>query len=493
MSKSQFEGAPLSVQCATVPPTRGRSGVWLPGQLGVLTRWVPPVLVDEVLAVTGRVEKRVRLLPARVVVYFVLAMTLFGDCGYRGVWAALTAGLPGRLVPDPSAAALRQARRRLGAAPVALLFDRLCGPVGTEGTPGVFWRGLRVVAWDGTSVEVADSPANVAHFGRHAKATSRPAGYPQVRLTALVECGTRALIAAVFGPMHDKELSQARRLLPSLGPGMLLLADRGYDGFEAIRDAAATGADLLWRVQAGRLLPVIRPLPDGSHLSQVLDRRSADRLAAWQRRGRRTPPPELTKVTVRVVTCQVTVTTGDGRRRSTCVRLITTLLDPAQYPAAELADLYHQRWEIETAYYGLKVTLRGADRVLRSHTVEGVEQEIYALLTVFQLTRTAITDTATSAGIDPDRLSFTIALRTTRHTVITAGIPTPTCPALAVLVHPRNLATRHRRSRVSPRCVKRTLSPYAYNKTAGSVGRKTPASITITLTPQPTPADTARP
>ncbi|MFE2025488.1 transposase domain-containing protein [Streptomyces hygroscopicus] len=129
----------------------------MPGQLGVLTRWVPPDLVDEVLAATGRLEKRVRMLPARVVVYFVLAMTLFGDCGYRGVWAALTAGMPGHVVPDPSAAALRQARRRLGTAPLALLFDRLCGPVGTKGTPGVFWHGLRVVAWDGTSVEVADS------------------------------------------------------------------------------------------------------------------------------------------------------------------------------------------------------------------------------------------------------------------------------------------------------------------------------------------------
>ncbi|MFD7440933.1 hypothetical protein [Streptomyces sp. NPDC059909] len=140
-----------------------------------------------------------------------------------------------------------------------------------------------MVAWDGTCVEVADSPANVTHFGRHAKATSRPAGYPQVRLAAPGECGTKALIEDVSGPLLGKELPQARRLLPALGPGILLLTDRGYDGFEAIRDAAATGADLLWRAQSGRLLPVIQPLPDGSHLSQVLDRRSADRLAAWQR------------------------------------------------------------------------------------------------------------------------------------------------------------------------------------------------------------------
>lgn len=171
------------------------------------------------------------------------------------------------------------------------------------------------------------------------------------------------------------------------------------------------------------------------------------------------------------------------------MRLITTLLDPVRYPAAELAELYHQRWEIETAYYGLKVTLRGADRVLRSRHVEGVEQEIYALLTVFQVTRTAITDTAQGAGLDPDLLSFTIALRTARHTVITAEVPPPgrtAVTALAVLLHPRNFTERRRRSRISPRCVKRTLSPYAYNKTAGSVGRKTPVTITLTVTPQVT-------
>ncbi|MFE2025487.1 transposase [Streptomyces hygroscopicus] len=291
-------------------------------------------------------------------------------------------------------------------------------------------------------------------------------------------------------------MPQARRLLPALRPGILLLADRGYDGCQAIRDAASTGADLLWRVQSGRLLPVIQPLPDGSHLSQILDRRSGDHLAAWQRRKRSTSPPALTAMTVRVIRYQVTVTTADGRQHTSMVRLITTLLDPARHPAAELAEIYHQRWEIETAYYGLKVTLRGPDRVLRSHTVPGVEQEIYALLTVFQLTRTAIHDTAHSAGLDPDRLSFTIALRTTHHTVINAAVPAPTTPAttaLAVLLHPRNLTDRRRRSRVSPRCVKRTLSPYAYNKTAGSVGRKAPATITITLTPQPDPTGTASP
>lgn len=459
-------GAPLSVQCATAGVVRDRSWVWLPAHLGALTRWVPPSLVDEVVEASGRGERRVRLLPARVVVYFVLAMGLFTGCGYRRVWAALTAGWPFGSVADPSAAALRQARRRLGAEPLALLFNRLRGPVGTAGTLGVFWRGRRLVAWDGTCLEVPDSPANVARFRRHAARTTRPAGYPQVRLTALVECGTRALIDAVFGPQQYTELPQARALLPSLGPGMLLLADRGYDGYEALRDAAATGADLLWRVQAGRLLPVIRPLPDGTHLTLITDRRSGDRLAKWLHRGRTGQmPASLNAITMRVITYQITVTGPDGTARASTVRLVTTLLDPKRYPAGELAALYHQRWEMETTYYGLKVTLRGADRVLRSRTVNGVEQELFALLALYQASRRAITEAATSAHLDPDRLSLTIALHTVRLTVINASTSDPADLA-AVLIDARNLAPSRRRSRTSPRCV----------------GRKTTVTTTITLT-----------
>ncbi|MGI5401376.1 hypothetical protein ACQEVG_18395 [Streptomyces sp. CA-135486] len=184
---------------------------------------------------------------------------------------------------------------------------------------------------------------------------------------------------------------------------------------------------------------------------------------------------------MRVISYQITVTAADGTTRTSTVRLVTTLLDPHTHPACELAALYHQRWEIETAYFGLKVTLRGPDRVLRSHTVEGVEQELYALLAVFQITRMAITHAATATGIDPDRLSFTIALRTARHSVITADATGPPARLAAILTHTRNLAPARRRSRTSPRCVKRTLSPYAYNKTAGSVGHKAHVTTNVTL------------
>ncbi|MGW0093866.1 transposase [Streptomyces sp. NPDC003328] len=262
---------------------------------------------------------------------------------------------------------------------------------------------------------------------------------------------------------------------------MLLLADRGYDGYEALRDAATTGADVLWRVQSRRLLPVIRALPDGTHLTWVTDRRSGDRLTRWMRHGRQGPTPtNLTALTLCVISYQVTQAGADGTCRTSTVRLVTTLLDPTLYPADELAALYHQRWEIETAYYGLKVTLRGADRVLRSRTVDGVEQELYALLAPYQAMRRAITDTATTARIDPDRLSLTIALHPVRLTVINAG----TSPAVlaAVLLQARNLAPVRRRSLSNPRCIKCTLSPYAYNKTKGSVGHKTAVTTTITLT-----------
>lgn len=233
-------------------------------------------------------------------------------------------------------------------------------------------------------------------------------------------------------------------------------------------------------MQAGRLLPVMQPLPDGTHLTLIADRRSGDRLANWLHRGRSAPLPQLTAMTMRVISYQISVTAADGTSRCSTVRLVTTLLDPDRHPAAEPAALYHQRWEIETAYYGLKVTLRGADRVLRSRTVDGVEQELYALLAVFQISRIAMAQAATATGIDPDRLSFTIALRTARHTVITADTSGPARLA-AVLLDARNLTTPRRRQRTSPRCVKRTLSPYAYNKTSGSVGHKTNVTITVTL------------
>ncbi|MFJ8495978.1 IS4 family transposase [Streptomyces sp. NPDC094038] len=468
-------------------PAVGRSA-FVAGHLGGLTQIVTPHLVDEVLAVTCRVQKRVRKLPSRVVVYFVLAMTLFPGCGYAGVWASLTAGLRSRAV-EPSAAALRAARRRVGVEPFALLFARLRGPVATTATVGAFWRGLRLVAWDATTVETADTPDNVAVFKRH-RSGHGPAGYPQVHLSALVECGTRALIDAVFGPRIGGEAGQARRLLPSLAPGMLLLADRGYDSYALMREVADTGAHLLFRSKTRHPVPVLQALPDGSSICFLPLPKHSVRYHQWVRSGG--IPPQVHGLLARVIEVTIAVTTADGDRRTSSMRLLTTLLDPDRYPAVDLARLYHQRWEAETAFFAFKATLRGPSQVLRSHHPVGVNQEIYAYLITYQALRITAGQAADTAGLDPDRLSFTVALRTLRHSVISAD--RHSADITAALLDPRRLHPRKRRNRTSPRTVKRTLSPYAYNKPkAGGSWAKRRITSSFTITPRIALTNNARP
>lgn len=453
------------------------------GHLGELTQIITPSLVDAVLAKTGRVQSRVRKLPSRVVVYFVLAMALFTEYGYRGVWGCLVAG--GNLPDvDPSAAALRQARRRIGSAPLAALFDEVKGVAAATDTPGSWWRGLRLVAWDGTGLQVPDSPENLIFCGRTAGKFGL-GGFPLMRLTALVECGTRALIDVVVGPWKQSEKDQALLLCRALHPGMLLLADRGSKGVPLACAAATTGAHLLWRTSTDRLPPVLHLLPDGSYLSMATSQNEHARLARWTRH-RRGIPPQAQGLALRVIEATVTVRSDGGRLRSTELRLITTLLDHEQYPAAELAELYHARWQAEIAFLGLKVTLRGAGRVLRSQTVDGVRQELFGLLIVYQAARLIASQAAGDAGIDPDRISLTVTLRAARLTVVTAtGIastpvisPTPRI-RLAVL-HPRDLVPARRRLRILPRRVKRPISTFAYNSTRKDLPIKD-AAISIAI------------
>jgi transposase IS4-like protein len=274
------------VQSVTPACARGSGIAFAAGHLGELTQIITPPLVDAVLAATGRVQSRVRKLPSRVVVYFVLAMALFGECGYRGVWATLVAA-PGVPDVDPSAAALRHARRRVGSAPLATLFDRLEGAVATRDMTGSWWRGLQTVAWDGTSVHVPDSEANRAYCGRHSGANGT-GGFPLMRLSALVECGTRTLIDAVIGPWTQSAQAQCGLLCRALEPGMLLLADRGSKGHALTRAAAATGAHLLWRISADLQPPVLHRLPDGTYLSMSTPNQRARPAATLE------PPPAHT-------------------------------------------------------------------------------------------------------------------------------------------------------------------------------------------------------
>jgi hypothetical protein len=435
-------------------------GRFAPGHLGELTQQVPFEMVDAVLEETCRVERRVRDLPSRVVVYLLLAGCLFAELGYEQVWRRLSAGLDGLPVASPTAAAMTQARRRLGPGPLRELFFLLRGP----GPAGTRWRGLLVVAIDGTIMTVADSPANLAVYSKH-RCANGGSGYPMLRLLVLVSCGTRTVIDAVFRPVSAGETTCTPLLLPSLRAGMLLLADRNFAaGFLAAQIAAAR-ADFLIRVRTGRGapgLPVLRRLPDGSWLSR------------------------FGGVPVRVLDARVTVTTSAGRTSDGC-RLVTTLLDPARYPAGDLAALYHERWEIETAYFELKSTVLGG-RVLRARTPGGIEQEIYALLVTYQALRAAIADAASTApGTDPDRLSFAVALNAARDQVIlAAGVTAGTATDLAGTIGRTVLASLMpaRRLRISPRVVKRAMSRYNAKGKVDRTTRKATIDIaTLNLTP----------
>lgn len=413
------------------------AGPFAAGHLGELTRLVPFEMIDDVLAATRRTQRRVRLLPARVVVYLLLAGCLFADCGYRQVWAKLVAGLRGLPVADPSDSALRQARQRLGPAPLRALFDLLRGPAATSAVAAVRWRGLLPVVVDGTMIAVADSPANLGRYGKH-RCNNGGSGYPTLRLSALLTCGTRSVIDAVFDPSTTGEITQAHRLTRSLRAGMLLLADRNYAAADLIGAFTATGADLLIRCKSGRKLPMTRRCRDGSWLS-VIDGQP-----------------------VRIIEARISITTTAGSHTGD-YRLITTLLDPRRYPAADLVRLYHQRWEIETAYLELKPTILGG-RVLRARTPDGVDQEIHALLIVYQVLRTAMVDATDSRpGLDPDRASFTTALHAARDQITqAAGIIADTVIDLVGAIGERVLTDLlpDRRIRIKARMIKRSNSRY---------------------------------
>ena len=267
--------------------------------LGVLIRTFPPELVDRVLAQTGRVERRHRLLPARLMVYYVLGLALFSGMGSVEVLGWLVEGLresagwrhprePWRSWQVPAKSALIQARARLGSEPLQVLFERAACPLATEGTRGAFYRRWRVMSLDGTCLDVADTPANAGVFGRPGSSRGERAGaFPQLRLVGLAECGTHAVVAAALGPDTTSEAALADELLGApgrLGPELLVLADRGLWGAGRWRRALASGAALVWRVKTGPTgpaLPVERVLADGSWL-------------AWLRAG--TGDPVLVRV-----------------------------------------------------------------------------------------------------------------------------------------------------------------------------------------------------
>jgi hypothetical protein len=392
--------------------------------IGALTATFPPELVDRVLAVTGRAEQRRRLLPARMVVYYVLALALFADIAYlevlrllvealrrpgrRGAGSAASAGSP---PPLPVKSALIQARARLGVEPLRVLFTHAARPLATEQTVGAWYRSWRLLAVDGTTLDVADTPANAAWFGRPRTSRGEGAGaFPKVRVVGLVECGTHAAIAATMGPYAQGETTLAAELCGALGAGMLLLADRLFVGAQLWQQAAATGAALVWRVGTGKTaprLPIDQALADGSWLSRL------------DPTGRVGGP-----IVVRVVEYALD---DPGRPEATGqrYRLVTTIVDPEAAPAHELAALYHQRWEVEGVLDELKTHQRGAGVVLRSKTPDGVAQEVWAHLLVHYAIRALMHQAALDQGLDPDRLSFTGSLRIVRRHLVSHAAFSP--------------------------------------------------------------------
>jgi hypothetical protein len=377
--------------------------------IGVLTRVFPPELVDRVVLEAGRVERRHRLLPARVVVYYVLAMALFADASYEEVMRALVEGLSWasgwrQAWEVPAKGSIFKARSRLGREPLRLLFEAVARPLAMEATRGAFYRQWRLMSLDGTCLDVADTPANELEFGRPGTGRGQGVGaFPQLRLVALSETGTHAICAAAMGPLSSSENELADALLGDLQLGMLCLADRGFYSFQRWQNARKTGARLLWRVKTNMVLPREEQLPDGSYLTRIYANQPDQRA---QRDGQQ----------ARVVEYQLDDGLSDPEQR---YRLLTTILEHEQAPARELGVLYHERWEIENALDELKVHQRGPRVVLRSKAPDGVYQEAYGYLCTHYAIRRLMHDAALTGDLDPDRLSFTRSLRAARRSART--------------------------------------------------------------------------
>ena len=384
--------------------------------VGVLTRVFPPELVDEVIAGIGRTEQRHRSLPARVMAYFSIGMALYSEGSYEDVLAQLTDGLSWasgwrESYSPPSKSAIFQARARLGSEPLAALFARVAKPIGTDTTPGVWLAGRRLVAIDGMCLDVADTSANDEHFGRPGVNKGEQAAFPQARVVALAECGTHAVFAAEIGKYSQSEATLTDRVLDRLQPGMLLLANRGFFSYALWRKAIATGADLLWRIRTDKSAAQpthVQDLPDGSWLAHL-----RGTMPAAERRQE----PMLVRV--------IDYTIDDGRENLDTYRVFTTLLDPAEVSAVDLAAAYTQRWEVELTFDELKTHQRGPRTVLRSKSPDLVLQEIWGHLCCHYAIRCLMAEAATHSGHDPDRVSFVAALRITRQTLAHPGTFSP--------------------------------------------------------------------
>jgi hypothetical protein len=386
--------------------------------LGVIAKTFPLDQVRHILTATGKASERERDLPADVMVYYTIALALYMGSSTREVLRCLLEGLRwlwgAEAVKVAGKSGISQARTRLGAEPLHRLYDQVVHPVATRATRGAWYRQWRLVSLDGSCLDIADTEVNRTTFGRP-EASRGESAFPQVRFVALVENGTHVLFGARLGRYEEGETMLARQVLLALRPGMLCLADRQFFGHALWQAAAATGAALLWRVKHKVRLPRETVLADGSHLTTIYP---SEKDRRHQAHG----------IRVRVVEYRLEGIVG----AEPLYRLVTTVLDPAAAPAAELAALYHERWEIEGALDELKTHLRGARVVLRSKTPELVRQEFWGLLLAHFAVRGLMHEAALRADVDPDRLSFQHAVRVVRRKLPLFGVLPPSaqaCPA----------------------------------------------------------------
>jgi len=361
--------------------------------LGVIAKFFPLKKIQEVLTETKRASVRERDLPAHVVVYYVIALALYMRSSYREVLRCLLEGVQWLLHPSTpikvaGKSGISQARSRLGAEPVKKLYEAVVAPIAEKRTRGAWYRQWRLVSLDGSTLDVADTAENEQAFGRPG-ASRGSSAYPKIRFVGLLENGTHVLWAARMDKYKTDEITLADAVVPALRKGMLCLADRFFPAYELWRKAAQTGADLLWRVRKNARLEIDKRLADGSYLSRIYPSTS-------DRRNRRKA------IVVRVIEYRLKDVPG----AEPIYRLITTILDSKLAPAKELAALYHERWEIETALDELKTHLRGAQIILRSKTPELVQQEFFGLLMAHFAIRGLMHEAALQADQDPDRLSF---------------------------------------------------------------------------------------
>ncbi len=395
--------------------------------LGVVSARFGRDLLEEVLNRTGRREKRSRRLPAHVMIHYVIAMGLFFDESYDEVMRRLVGNLrklgsfdDGWQVPTKSA--ITQARQRLGPEPMKALFERAAVPLATSGTKGAWLARRRLMAIDATSFDVADTAANVERFGRMGSGPKASA-YPKLHVAVLAECGSHAIVGAAVGGCRTGERTLAVGLTGSVGPDMLVMADAGLYSYDLFAAFAATGADVAWRIGASVSVGHLRWLPDGSYEALIyapgLSAQRRARLVEQARAGQDIPA-DLARL-VRVVE----YTVPDRNPNGDLIVVVTTVTDPHDIPAVDLAQAYHQRWEEESALDEIKTDLRGRGQVLRSQSPDLAEQQLWGLLLAHYAIRALLLDAADPAGYDPDRMSFIKGLRVVRRQVTDQAAITP--------------------------------------------------------------------